>query len=455
MKLTFLGANETVTGSKTLVDWPGGRLLVDCGLYQGRKELRLLNWSDFPVAPESVKAVLLTHAHIDHSGYIPRFIKVGYDGPVYCTEATRDLCHILLPDSGFLQEEDAASANRYGYSRHSPALPLYTEQEARAALTAFRPVPLGVTHQLDDGLGFSLHRAGHILGSSMVMLYSAGGGPRILFTGDIGRAHNPVMKPPAIMQDADYIVIESTYGDRLHSQDDPTEEIGRVIRETAARGGTVVVPSFAVGRAQALLYHIYVLKDEGRIPNLPVYLDSPMAIDATALMQKHMNEHRLSPEECAAVCRVATYTHTAAESKAINASNGMPKVIISASGMATGGRILHHLKHYLGDVRNTILLPGFQAEGTRGDRLRRGEKELRIHGQEWPVRAQIVTIDNMSAHADYGEILSWLGHFRTPPKNVFIVHGETAAAHGLKEKIEAMPGWRASVPITGQQERLI
>jgi metallo-beta-lactamase family protein len=263
------------------------------------------------------------------------------------------------------------------------------------------------------------------------------------------------MKPPAKMQDADYIVVESTYGDRLHDKDDPTEDIGRIVRETAARSGTVVIPSFAVGRAQAILYHLYVLKSEGKIPkNIPIYLDSPMAISATELLHKHMNEHRLSEEECEAVCSVATYTSTPEESKAINATNGMPKIIISASGMATGGRVLHHLKHYIGNERNTILFPGFQAEGTRGDRLTRGEDAIKIHGQMWPVRAQIIKLDNMSSHADYSEILTWLENFRDPPRKVFITHGELSSAQALQQKIEEKFGWETVIPAYMQSEDL-
>lgn len=454
MKLTFLGAAETVTGSKYLIETGDKKFLVDCGLFQGRKDLRQLNWEELPINPASVDAVLLTHAHIDHSGYIPKLVKAGFKGPVYCSEATFDLCKILLPDSGYLQEEDAAAANYHGYTRHSPALPLYTEREARECLQYFKAVELGFPHALGDELSFSLHRAGHILGACSIQVRSDDG-TSILFSGDIGRLHNPVMKPPAKMQDADYIVVESTYGDRLHDKDDPTEDIGRIVRETAARSGTVVIPSFAVGRAQAILYHLYVLKSEGKIPkNIPIYLDSPMAISATELLRKHMNDHRLSVEECEAVCSIATYTSTPEESKAINATNGMPKIIISASGMATGGRVLHHLKHYLGNERNTILFPGFQAEGTRGDRLTRGEEVIKIHGQMWPVRAQIVKLDNMSSHADYSEILTWLENFRGPPRKVFITHGELASAQALQQKIEEKFGWETVIPAYMQSEDL-
>ncbi len=453
MRLTFLGATETVTGSKYLLECDGRKIMIDCGLFQGRKDLRLRNWERLPVNPASIDTLLLTHAHMDHSGYIPKLVKAGFRGPVYCSEATFDLCKILLPDSGHIQEEDADTANRHGYSTHHPALPLYTEDEARECLQYFKAVDRGLPHALGDELFFTLHRAGHILGACFIHI-KCGDGTSILFSGDIGRPHNPVMKQPAKMQDADYLVLESTYGDRLHDKDDPTEDIGRIVRKTAARGGTVVIPSFAVGRAQAILYHLYVLKSEGRIPDIPIYLDSPMAINATDLLHKHMNDHRLSPEECAAVCSVAQYTQTTAESKAISHSNSMPKVIISASGMATGGRVLHHLKHYIGDRRSTILFTGFQADGTRGDRLTRGEKEIKIHGQRWPVHAEIVNLHNMSSHADYSEILVWLENFQSRPRKVFITHGEIKAAQAMKEKIEKKFGWEVIIPAYGHKEDL-
>ena len=452
MRVTFLGATRTVTGSRYLIESDRKSILVDCGLFQGDSELRQRNWQAAPFNPAALDAILLTHAHIDHSGAIPRLVHNGFKGPIYCSEATADLCAILLPDSGRIQEDDAEAANRYGYSRHAPALPLYTEAEARLALEQFRPVGFGMPHHLSPELSFTLSRAGHILGASFIYLRS-GDGTSILFTGDIGRPNSPIMKAPAQLQGADYIILESTYGDSRHGKEDPAEQIGDVIRRTAARGGTIVVPAFAVGRTQDLLYHLYMLKRARRIPDLPVFLDSPMAINATELLHRHKNEHRLSPQKCAAVCAVAHYARTVDESKAINTSP-IPKVIISASGMATGGRVLHHLKQYVGDPRNTVLLAGYQAPGTRGDRLVRGEASLKIHGRDWPVRAEIVQLDTMSAHADHTEILDWLKNFRSPPRKVFITHGEPAAAEAMRQHIAETFGWEAAVPSFAQREVL-
>lgn len=455
MKLTFMGATETVTGSKYLLEHGGKQILIDCGLFQGKKELRLRNWEGLPINPASIDAVLLTHAHLDHSGYIPKLVKGGFKGPVYCSKATFDLCKILLPDSGHIQEEDADSANRHSYSRHHPALPLYTEEEARNALQYFKTVEFGKPYRIGDEFTFTLSHAGHILGASFIRV-AGEDGTSILFSGDIGRLHDPVMKPPAKIQNADYLVVESTYGDRLHDRDNPADDIEKIVRRTVARGGTVVIPAFAVGRAQALLYYFHLLKEEKRIPdNIPIYLDSPMAIDATGLMKKYMHEHRLSPEECESVCHVARYTRTPQESKEISQNHdNMPRIIISASGMATGGRVLHHLKRYVGDERNTVLLAGFQAAATRGDRLARGETEIKIHGQMWPVRAEIVKLDSMSAHADYSEIMTWLGNFGSHPRKVFITHGEVEAAQALQRKIEEKFGWDAVVPGYMHQEEM-
>lgn len=446
MKITFLGATKTVTGSRYMVEDGDKRILIDCGLFQGLKELRLRNWIHFPVAPSSVDSIILTHAHLDHSGYIPLFVHDGFHGNIYCSEGTADLCRILLPDSGHIQEEDAAHANRHNYSKHTPALPLYTEQQALDSLKHIKPVSFGKAYRLGENMGFSLHHAGHIIGASFVRL-TGDGGTSILFSGDLGRANNPIIRPPAQIQSADYIVIESTYGDRLHPRNDCAEELRRIIQETISQGGSVLIPAFAVGRAQEIMYHLYMLKSNGRLPaSLPIYLDSPMSENVSALLAKHMDDHLLSQALCNKVCSVAQYIKSREESKALDANPAVPKVIISASGMMTGGRILHHLKHYAGDRRNTILLSGFQAEGTRGARLLKGERELKFFGQAWPISARIEKIDGMSAHADYSETLSWLRHFTQAPKKIFITHGEPAAAASLKEKIEKEFGWNACVP---------
>lgn len=449
MKLTFLGATGTVTGSKYLLESENQKLLIDCGLFQGLKELRLRNWDKPPVHPEAIDAILLTHAHLDHSGYIPKFVKWGFKGPIYCSEATFDLCKILLPDSGHIQEEDAAQANRHGYSKHKPALPLYTEQDARDCLQYFRPVEFGKNCGVGNDLKFKLSHAGHILGASFINVSDSK--TSILFSGDIGRFNDPVMKAPSKPEKADYLVVESTYGDRLHGKDDPTADIERVVSETVSRGGSVIVPAFAVGRAQVIMYYLYKLKAAGRIPkHLPIYLDSPMAINTSDLLCKHMKDHRMPPELCMNVCGVAEYTRKREESKRLDEGNNMPSVIISASGMATGGRVLHHLKRFLGDVRSTILLAGYQASGTRGDRLARGEKEIMIHGSMWPVRAQVVKLDNMSGHADYAEILQWMKNFSNPPKQVFVTHGEPEAAASMQKKIKEKLGWNSVVPAQDQ-----
>lgn len=453
MKLTFLGATSTVTGSKYLIETNGKKVLVDCGLYQGLKELRLRNREKLPVDPASIDAVVLTHAHIDHSGYIPLLVKNGFRGNIYCSSATLDLCAILLPDSGYLHEADAARANRYGYTKHTPALPLYTQKDAEASLKQFHAIEFGKPMSPVDGLTITLSRVGHILGAASVQV--SDGQTVLQFSGDLGRPEDPVMKPPARPQGADYLVLESTYGDRLHTDTDPFEDIGDIVRQTIGRGGSVVIPAFAVGRTQSLLYYFYQLKKAGAIPaNLPIYLDSPMAINATKLLIRHKPDHNLSKELCADVCGIAEYVHTANESKALNEANGMPRVIISASGMATGGRVVHHLKHLIGDPRNTILFTGFQAAGTRGARLIHGDDQIKIHGQMWKVRAQITELQNMSAHADYEEILDWLSDIKTAPRKVFITHGEPEAASSLRMKIEDRFGWNVVVADYLQQEEL-
>jgi metallo-beta-lactamase family protein len=443
MKLVFLGGVGTVTGSKYLLETNNKKVLIDCGLFQGRKDLRLQNRAPLPIDPKTISAVLITHAHIDHTGYIPLLVKNGFNGPIYATEATIDLCKILLPDSGYLQEEDARRANKYGYTKHTPALPLYTKQEAIQALDYFKPVSFGEPLQIFPWFQASLHRAGHIFGASFIHCKSEN--TRILFSGDIGRLNDPIMKPPVAIESTDYLVIESTYGDRLHEVGNPIEKIAEVINRTIKRGGTILIPSFAVGRAQSILYYLSKIKETKQIPDIPIYLDSPMAIDATEIMHKHPHDHHLSKEDCRITCQVAKYVNSSEESKWID-SQPFPKVILSASGMATGGRILHHLKVFAPDSRNTILLTGYQASGTRGASILEGRPEVKIHGEMVPIRAEVANISELSAHGDYEEILTWMKGFNHPPRKVFITHGDPNASLSLKEHIEERFGWVCSIP---------
>jgi len=444
MKIQFLGATGTVTGSKYLVTSRQANLFVDCGLFQGYKQLRLRNREPLPVSPTEIDAVVLTHAHLDHSGYIPLLVKDGFRGKIYCSEATYDLCKILLPDSGHLLEEEAEYANRHGYSKHHPALPLYTEDDARRSLKFFAPVAFGKQFEPCDGLRATLSPAGHILGAGIVSLFD--GKVTATFSGDLGRPNDLLMVAPKIIEHTDYLIVESTYGNRLHEPEDPTIMLGRIIRETAARGGLTIIPSFAVGRAQELLYYIHLLKKSGDIPDcLPVYLNSPMAVDALDIYHKHRNEHRLTDEQCRAMCHAAKIVNTVEESIELNRKH-VPMVIIAASGMATGGRVLHHLKAFASDHRNTILFAGYQAGGTRGAAMLAGADAIKIHGEYVPLRAQVEQIGNLSAHADSDEIMAWLSHFKTPPLETFITHGEPDAADALRKRIEDELGWQCRVP---------
>jgi metallo-beta-lactamase family protein len=443
MEITFLGATGTVTGSKFLVATASKFVLVDCGLFQGFKQLRLRNWAPLPVKPKLIDAVILTHAHIDHSGYIPLLVKKGYRGRIYCTSATRDLCAILLPDSGHLQEEEAKYANKHGYSKHKPALPLYTEKDAELSLRRFTPIDFGRNFNLGDNLITHLSPSGHILGSAFVLLRDSR--TSILFSGDIGRPNDPIMVAPSIVRKANYLVIESTYGDRRHDPTDPQVALASIINRTIKRRGVIVVPAFAVGRAQSLLYYIHLLKKSKAIPNIPVFLNSPMAANVNHVFHDHLGEHRLTPPQCEAMCNAAHIVNSVEESKALNNRKG-PMILIAASGMATGGRVLHHLEAFAPDPRNTILFVGFQAGGTRGEAIVNGAESVKIHGKYVSVRAEIAIIDNLSAHADYAEIMDWLGHFDAPPRQTFITHGEPVAADALRHRIEEQLNWNCRVP---------
>jgi metallo-beta-lactamase family protein len=451
LTLSFLGGVGTVTGSKYLVEHEKHRILVDCGLFQGFKALRLKNWVPFPVEPRSIETVILTHAHIDHSGYLPLLVKQGFAGRILCSKATADLCQILLPDAGHLQEKDAEFSNRHGFSKHKPALPLYTEADARQVLNHLMPVPFDQDRTLPGGASIHLRHAGHILGAATVQLNWAG--TTIVFSGDLGRYADPIMFDPAPIERADYLLVESTYGNRRHDTRDPADALAEIVGATTARGGTVVVPAFAVGRAQSLLFQLQRLKSQGRLANVPVFLDSPMAVDASEIFCANAKDQKLPEAECRRSCAVAHYVRSVEESKTLTI-NPMPKVIISASGMATGGRVLHHLKQYAPDPKSTILFAGFQAGGTRGAAMMAGANSVKIHGEYVPVRAQVHNLDMLSAHADADEILRWLGGFKTPPRMTFITHGEPAASDALRLRIEEELKWACLVPDQGQKVEL-
>ncbi|WP_374259418.1 MBL fold metallo-hydrolase RNA specificity domain-containing protein [Aquabacterium sp.] len=451
LTLTSLGGAGTVTGSKHLLSHGDTHLLIDCGLFQGLKNLRELNWERLTIDPRDIDAVVLTHAHLDHSGYLPKLVHDGFSGKIYATPVTRDVAELILRDSAHLQEKDADFANRHGFSRHAPARPLYGVREAERAIAAFAPVRLHHSVAVPGGAALLLRRAGHILGAATAQIDI--GGQRIVFSGDLGRYNDAVMHDPEPVPQADYVVIESTYGNRSHDVADPVEALGLVIERTVQRGGTVVIPAFAVGRAQSLIHHLWLLRQAGRLANVPLYLDSPMAGSATQLLHEHAGEHKLTARDYEAACAAVTYVKEVEESKALSA-NRFPKVIISASGMATGGRVLHHIAAFAGDHRNTLLFSGFQAAGTRGRKLLEGAREVKIHGEWINVRAEVAELPMLSAHADAGELLRWLSGFQRAPKRVFIVHGEPEASEALRERIQRELGWDATVPLQNRKYTL-
>lgn len=447
VSITFLGGAGTVTGSKYLVRHNNHSLLIDCGLFQGYKLLRLRNWQPLPVTPHQIDSVVLTHAHLDHSGYLPLLARDGYTKDVHCTPGTRDLCAILLPDSGHLQEEDAAYLNRHALSKHQPALPLYTRLDALHSLKQLRPHPFGKAFEPIPGWRVQFSHAGHILGAASVLLEV--GGRRILFSGDLGRSDDLLMRPPDAPPAADTVLIESTYGDREHPDTDILQDLTPALQRLAQRGGVAVVPVFAVGRAQSVLHAIAELKQQGELPrSLPVFLDSPMAVNTTGLFQHYPGEHRLDAKQVHALSHGATMVQTTEESKALARRHG-PMVILSASGMATGGRVLHHLALHAGNHRNMVILTGHQAPGTRGARIAAGEKSIRIHGQEVQIRAEVVQLQSASAHADATQTLDWLRRMEHAPEQVYVVHGELEAADMLRQRIEHELRWSASVPDHG------
>ena len=456
-KITFLGAAGTVTGSKYLVEAGGKKLLVDCGLFQGSRELTDRNWQTLPIDPATIDWAVLTHAHIDHTGYIPRLVKSGYRGLFYCNPATHELCNILLLDSAHLQEEEAQFVEKKGYSRHKPALPLYTVAEAQTALAQFREIPRADSFTISPQFSVRPHDAGHILGSSWLELTITENGKQILvvFSGDVGRYDQVILKDPEPPSRADYLLCESTYGDRDHPPGSPEDALADVINRVAKRGGAVVVPSFAVGRTQTLMYFLKELQDQQKIPNLPVYVDSPMAISVTSLYESHREDHDLdfTREESAQQdpLNVANVHMTRAveDSKKIN-DVVTPCIILSASGMATGGRILHHLAKRLPDSRSAVLLVGYQAEATLGRQLQDGAKLVKIFGEMVPVRAEVVDLPQLSAHAGRSELLRWLSGIKAAPKMTFLVHGEPAALQSFRGAIDAQYHWPITIPVYGQ-----
>lgn len=457
--LTFLGAAGTVTGSRFLVETPESTVLVDCGMFQGRKQDRLRNWAAFPYDPASIDAVIVTHAHIDHVGYLPRLVDLGFTGPVYCTPGTAELASIVLPDSGHLQEEDAAFANRKGFSKHRPALPLYTEASARASLTQLLPVAYSTPTSVTADVSVTFEPAGHILGSSTVALDLDAWGRRVLFSGDLGRPHHPLFVAPTPPRGADVVVMESTYGGRAHDDAEGLDRLADVIRRTAARGGSIVIPAFAVDRTEVVLHALRTLMQTAAVPDLPVYADSPMALRALQVYRRAIADR--SPEISPALYGVddpfdtgqLTETRDAQDSKAL-ADLIHPVIIVSASGMATGGRVLHHLARMLPDRRNAVVLVGFQAQGTRGQRLADGEREIKMFGRYVPVRAEVATIGSFSVHADHDELLGWLGSADREPDTTFLVHGEGDGQVTLHDAIEDDLGWTAAVARDGERVRL-
>lgn len=451
MRVEFLGGAGTVTGSRTLLTHARGRLLVDCGLFQGYKNLRLMNWEPMPFKPGALTDIVLTHAHLDHSGALPLLVRHGFRGRIHATPATIALCGILLPDSGRLQEEEAEYLGRHKRSRHRSPQPLYTEKDAEKALEHLEPLDFGESLTLKTGFTVRFQPAGHILGAASATITAEG--LKILFSGDIGRPDDRLLRPAAPIREADYVVMESTYGDRLHENEDAEALLGEVIARTVARSGVVVIPAFAVGRAQSLLYAIYRLKKGGRIPDVPVFLNSPMAIDTTALYHQYRSLHRLGDEESRGMCHTATMVRSTEESRALNARRE-PAVIIAGSGMATGGRVLHHLKSLAPDARNAIVFAGYQAGGTRGARLVAGEPSIRIHGEDVDVKAEVVSLPGMSAHADANQLISWLATAKVPPRGVFLNHGEPGPADLLRYRIDRELGWPVTVPRLGQAVEL-
>ncbi len=445
--LQFLGATDSVTGSRYLLHTPTARIAVDCGLFQGYRALRERNRLPFPVDPASIDAVIVTHAHLDHTGYLPALVAQGFRGRIHATAGTAELSAIILADSGRLQEEEAQHHGRHGTSRHERPAPLYTEEDAHAAIARFTPHAFDAPTQISD-LTVTFVPAGHILGAAQLRIDAPGG--RVHFTGDLGRVDDPLMQPPRPLETTDVLVTEGTYGNRVHPAVDATAMLGEVVRRVCGRGGVVVMPAFAIGRAETLLLHLARLRRRGELPDVPVYLNSPMAVNASEIYARHPEEHRLSPAEFDAMYHLAHLVHGVEESKRLNQAAG-PAIIISASGMIEGGRVLHHVAAYGPDPRNAIVLTGFQAGGTRGARLQRGERSLRIFGQDVPIRAEVVSLEMMSAHADADQLITWMGTAPHAPGQVYVTHAEPEAADTLRLRIGRELGWHARNPQLGEE----
>ena len=450
--IRFLGAAGTVSGSRHLLEHEGRRVLVDCGLFQGEKRLRERNWERFPVPAGSIEAVVLTHGHIDHSGWLPRLVREGFRGPILTSRATADLLGLLLYDSAKCQGEDAAYANAKGYSKHAPALPLYDERDVERTLRLIHPLDREQWFTPIPGCRARFHDAGHMLGSSFVEMEIGTGPTRLVFSGDVGRYDAPLYNDPVPPPPCDYLVCESTYGDRDHPPSRPLDELEQVTREAIGRGGMMLVASFAIGRCQQLVYLLRTLMAAGRLPEIPVWIDSPMAVEATEVFRRHVEEHdfteaRMEGVAASLVSPWVRMARTAEESKAINGHEGAG-IVIASSGMMNGGRILHHLARRLPDPRTTVLVAGFQAIGTRGRALVDGARTLQIHGREIPVRAAVRRVDALSGHADRHELSRWLGSMPAP-KRVFLVHGEPPAAAGLAEHLRSTLGWGTTIPAIG------
>ena len=454
--LTFLGAAGTVTGSQYLLESDHHRVLVDCGMFQGLKALRVRNWAKLPVHPGSVAAVVLTHAHLDHSGLLPRLVSNGFGGRIFCTAGTADLCKLILPDAARLQEEDARRANQGRYSKHTPALPLFSENDAAAALSRLQPFGFHRTAPVSPDLEAEFINAGHLLGSAYVKIRRKdGSGATVLFGGDLGRYDRPILPDPSPGVACDVLLVESTYGDRAHPPEDHGAELARIVNDTVERKGKVIIPAFAIGRVEEVLYWLKKLEHEGRVPILPVYVDSPMAISALDYYRRHA--HELDPDVRPArgeVCAFCTARFepvvSSRESQEVVDRRG-PAIVISASGMATGGRVLRHLAAGLSDPRNTVLFVGFQAAGTRGRHLIEGATQVKMFGQYIPVAARIEKLNAMSAHADASEIIRWLRTFPNAPAVTYLVHGEPPAQVALKGRIERELGWNVHIPGYGEK----